>query len=90
MSTVINESVIVGVVFGATPRSAAGTVKPVWFIWRQRRYPVQDITLRWQTREGSDTILHLGVSDRANVFELALNQQTLIWRLIRVETGEAA
>ena len=79
MGTRVDEPVKAGVVFG--PEG----IKPVWFIWKKRRYEVRDVTMRWQTKEGSATILHLGVTDGANVFELTCNQQTLTWRLAEVE-----
>jgi len=80
----INERVSVGAVF------EAGRVRPAWFLWRRRRYPVRGITQQWQARQGSATILHLGVTDGTTLFQLALNQQTLTWSLAAVEPDGAA
>ena len=79
MGTQVNEAVKVGVVFDR------GAVRPAWFIWAGRRYAVREVTQRWQTKEGRSPILHLGVTDGANGFELAFNQETLSWSLAAIE-----
>ncbi len=82
METRIEEPVQVGVVF------EGGVVCPRWFLWGGRRYNVQKVTMRWQTQEGQAPILHLGVTDGANLFELTFNQKTLAWRLASVEEAD--
>jgi hypothetical protein len=84
MSTALHEPVQVGVVF------QRGMAKPVWFIRQGRRYEVRHVTMRWTTREGRATLLHFAVTDAANTFELAFNQETLAWHLLAVEPGEGA
>lgn len=79
MSTNIQEPIKTGVVFDR------GGVFPAWFIWGGRRYTVREVTQRWRTKNGSETILHLGVTDWVSVFELTFNQETLVWRLRSVE-----
>ncbi len=79
MGTEIKEPIQVGAVFDR------GVVSPRWFLWGGRRYSVARVTMRWQTREGAETILHLGVTDGTSLFELTLNQKTLAWRLASVE-----
>jgi hypothetical protein len=84
MATAIREPIQIGVVF------KAGVIRPAWFVWRNRKYTVREVTMRWQTAEGRASILHLGVTDGANVYELALNQETLSWWLYAVSaSGEA-
>lgn len=78
MGTQILEPVQVGAVFDR------GVVSPRWFLWNGRRYPVARVTMRWQTQEGQAPLLHLGVTDGANLFEIVLNQRTLIWHLASV------
>ncbi len=80
METEICEPVRVGAVFDR------GVVSPRWFLWGGRRYPLQKVTMRWQTCEGAETILHLGVTDGTNLFELTFNQKTLAWKLASVES----
>ena len=72
---------IAGVVFDR------GVVRPVWFAWQQRTYRVQDVTMRWEVRQGRDVMLHLSVTDGTNLYELTFNQRTLTWRLVAVEPG---
>ncbi len=81
MDTRVEEPVTVGVVF------SPGGVKPVWFMWQRRRYEIREVTMRWQTRQGTAPILHLGVTDGATLFELTCNQQTLTWRLAAVQAS---
>lgn len=82
MGTPIDEPITVGAVFHR------GAVQPAWFLWQGRRYAVERVTMRWQTRQGREPILHLGAVSGGNTFELALNQQTLAWSLLSVETAE--
>jgi hypothetical protein len=84
MSTEINEPIQAGIVFDR------GRVQPSWFIWNGRKHVVREVTQRWQTREGREDILHLGVTDGAQCFELAFNQHTLAWRLVSLETEGCA
>lgn len=81
MSTALHESIQVGAVF------QCGVVRPVWFVRQGRRYEVRDVTMRWTTREGRATLLHIVVTDAANTFELTFNQETLGWHLEAVEPG---
>ena len=79
MGTQVEEPVQVGAMFDR------GVVSPRWFVWGGRRYTVARVTMRWQTQEGQATLLHLGVTDGANLFELTFNQKTLAWKLASVE-----
>lgn len=79
MGTEIHEPITTGVIFDH------GVITPAWFIWGGRRYQVREVTQRWQAKNGQATIVHLGVTDGASLFELAFNQQTLIWSLASVE-----
>jgi hypothetical protein len=81
MGTEIREPIKVGAVFDRSQ------VTPAWFVWGGRRYAVRDVTQRWQTREGSTPILHLGVTDGSSCFELTFNQHTLLWLLASVEAN---
>lgn len=83
MGTQIEEPIQVGAVFDR------GIVIPRWFLWKGRRYPVEKVTMRWQTHEGQAAILHLGVTDGVNLFELTFNLKTLAWRIASVEEDPA-
>ena len=76
----IKEQIVVAVVFNRTP-----LIKPVWFLWRGRRYSIDKITYRWIDKEGCETLYHFAVSDGANIYELCYNSMRLTWQLIAVE-----
>lgn len=78
MITEINESIEVGAVFSRT------AVRPVWFVWRGRKYPVERITYRWKERLGEGWRHSFSVFDGINTFELIYDSKTLQWRLNRV------
>lgn len=61
-------------------------VKPVKFRWRDRVYPVKEITYTWKSTEGSASVVHFSVTDGGTLFELSYNQATMKWSLERVES----
>ena len=69
---------------GTSPYNC-GVMRPVKFKWRGRLYKIEEITYRWQSTEGSSTILHFSVSDGTALFELTCNKSSLKWRLDRIE-----
>lgn len=81
MLTEINEPVETGVVFGR------GAVRPVWFFWKGRKYPVQKIAYRWKEKSGETWLYFFSVFDGANTFELIYDSKLLSWKLGRV-SGE--
>jgi len=74
-TTIIDEPVDVGAIFGKNK------IRPKWFLWHGRKYPVKETTYTWQDTEGEAKIFHFTVTDGATLFELSLNQKTLAWRL---------
>ena len=81
MITEINEPVEVGAVFQKSG------VRPVWFVWKGRKYPVERVTYRWKERQGEAWFYSFSVFDGANTFELVYNSKTTEWRLGRVSDG---
>ncbi len=81
MKAVLNDPIKIAVIF--SPQG----IRPVWFIRRGQRHHVTQVTMQWQTQEGSASILHVGATDGTHLFELALNQETLIWQLVSIETN---
>ncbi len=81
MKNSINESVMVGAVFGSRQK-----IKPVWFHWQGRRHRISAITYRWQSRQGSSVIRHFSVTDGADLYELRYNTQSCTWKLAQIET----
>ena len=78
MSAEIHEPITAAVVFDRAH------VRPTWFLWKQRRYPIKEVTQWWRTKEGQAIILHLGVTDGSTCFELTFNQHTLVWHLASI------
>lgn len=74
-SVIINESIDVAAVF------SKNKIKPKWFLWNGRKYEVRETTYIWQDNLGEAKIIHFAVSDGATLFELSLNQKTMLWRL---------
>ena len=89
MLTEVHEPVDVGVVFHMRPcRSAASLqkdqVRPVWFLWRGRKYPVVRTTYRWKERRGEAWFHFFSVFDGTHTFELIYDAKSLCWQLGRV------
>ena len=76
--TEINEPIEVGAVF-----QKAG-VRPVWFLWKGRKYPVERVAYRWKERVGEAWVHSFSVFDGANTFELNYDSKLLQWKLGRV------
>ncbi len=78
MITELNEPIEVGAIF------RRGGIRPVWFLWKGRKYGVREITYRWKERAGESWRHSFSVFDGANTFELVYDSKTLEWRLGRV------
>ncbi|MFB0525929.1 MAG: hypothetical protein ACETVO_00485 [bacterium] len=78
MYEVIEEPIQVGAIFKGSK------IKPRWFIWKKRKYPIRDVTFRWQDRKGEETLLYFSVSDGVNTYEICFNQKSLNWFLSKV------
>ena len=78
MITEINEAIEVGAVF-----RRAG-LRPVWFVWRGRKYSVEQVTYRWKERRGEAWLHSFSVFDGLHTFELNYDSKLLQWRIGRV------
>ena len=78
----INAPVRVGAVFGPGHQ-----IKPVWFDWKQKKHSIQEVTYRWQERDGDILSLHFAVSDGSDLFELVYNTGNQLWLLATLEVG---
>jgi hypothetical protein len=56
-------------------------IRPVRFRWKGRLVEVRDVTYRWQTREGANTLYRFAVTDGGSLFELSFNTASLAWKL---------
>lgn len=76
-----DEEIEVGALFGKATK-----IRPVWFVWKGIKYLIRDVAYCWTTSEGEAVIHHFSVKDKSgNLFEIAYNAQTLVWKLFKVE-----
>jgi hypothetical protein len=78
---IIDEQIKVAAVF------SGDVVCPKWFMWHNRKYLVTETTYTWQDSQGEAMIRYFAVTDGATLFELSLNQKTLVWRLEKTVTA---
>ncbi|MBN1444937.1 MAG: hypothetical protein JW957_02370 [Candidatus Omnitrophica bacterium] len=78
MTEEILEDVEVGAVFG---RSG---VRPGWFVWNGRRYPVEKVNYVWHDKNGEEVIYYFSVAAGANMYELSFYTGKLKWMLERI------
>ena len=76
----IEEPVIVAAIFKRKP-----LIKPVWFMWRDKKYRVQEVTYSWSDSDGQVKRHHFAVSDGANIYQLCYNTKLLNWKLLAVD-----
>jgi len=64
-----------------------GRIAPLWFVWKGRRYQVEEIRNRWVTREGVGRMYHFAVTvtDRADLYEVYLRTETMGWHLGKID-----
>ncbi len=85
MITEIGEPIKVGVVFGANCIGGKN-IKPVWCIWKERQYRIKEVRYTWTNKEGSASLHYLSVTDGQNLYEISYNTETMVWKLIAIET----
>ncbi len=83
MITNIDNPIKVGVIF-----EHQGSVRPVWFVWKGRRYDIREVTYSWAHREGAGLVQNFAVSDGVNLFQISYYRNESAWRLTAVEDGE--
>ncbi len=81
MATEIKEKIKVMAIFDLGDSG----LKPIRFKWRDRVYPIKEVTYRWHSNIGEATIIHFSVFDGATLFEITYNKSTLGWVIERVE-----
>ena len=78
MHEVINEPIKVLATF------LQGQIKPLSFVWQGRRYNPTKINLVHSEKKGQAKIYYFSVSDEANFYRLAFDNETLNWRLMEI------
>ncbi len=74
----ILEQVRVGAVFGN------GSIKPRWFIWKERKYPVDSVSYTWHDRSGEEPVYYFSVVAGADLYELSFYTKKMKWILNKV------
>lgn len=83
--TDVDEVVQVGAVFGRDGKK----LQPAWFIWSGQCRRVARSTYTWSDRAGQARVHHFSVVDgQGNVYELAYQAESLVWRLMAVQGAE--
>jgi len=84
MITQIDEIIRVVVVFGGDKK-----LRPVYFLWKNRKYKILKITYTWISWEGKAKIYHFSALDtNDNLFELCYNSESMVWKLVNVQIEE--
>ena len=81
MGNGMNEQIQVGAVFGKGKR----LLRPVWFVWKNRRHVIREITYTWKTDEGRSILYHFSVTDGVNLYNIAFHPDRMIWKLCAVD-----
>jgi hypothetical protein len=77
----IGERIFVIAAFGRSIK-----LKPLRFIWSNRRIDIKEVTYEWASSEGNSRLLHFSVSDGNTLYELSFNTNSILWMLEGVET----
>ena len=59
-------------------------MRPLWFVWRGRRHPVQQVTGVWHEQDGSLRHRCFSVTDGDAYYELRFDARALRWFLTKV------
>ena len=82
MITQIDETIKVVAIFGGGRK-----LRPAYFLWKNRKYKILQITYTWTSWEGKAKIYHFSVVDADdNLFEICYNTESMVWRLVNVQT----
>ncbi|MDP3980753.1 MAG: hypothetical protein Q8Q33_05005 [Chlamydiota bacterium] len=85
MQTALYDAVKVGVVFGP----GHPLLRPVWFIWKLRRYPIIEVTYTWKVPKGRSILLYFSVRvPEGDMYQLCYDSYHLSWSLEAVATEE--
>lgn len=81
MYQTIGESIEMIVVYGSSLPGQVGRLKPLRFRWQGRVYPVHQITLATDTKDGGIRKRLYSVVSRGNVYRLSFNRDNEEWAL---------
>ncbi|MFH1045497.1 MAG: hypothetical protein V1727_00850 [Candidatus Omnitrophota bacterium] len=62
-----------------------GKIQPLSFILNNHHYEIAQINYFWQDYHGQEKLYCFNVTDGANIFHIYLGNQSLNWRLAKIE-----
>ena len=74
----VKEQIVVGAVF------KNGHAIPRTFVWKERKYTVDQITLEHTEKRGNNILFCYSLTSAGNFYELSFDNINLIWQLERV------
>ncbi|TES92509.1 MAG: hypothetical protein E3J87_05220 [Candidatus Cloacimonadota bacterium] len=63
-------------------------VTPLNLVWKKHTYKIEKVLLRWEEREGKELLRHFSVTDGANIFHIVFYPDSLVWKLLGIDTGD--
>jgi hypothetical protein len=63
---------------------SGGHVRPRAFLWKKRRYNINQINLAYSARNGRDPIHYFAVSNENSVFKIAFRPRDMVWQLLEI------
>ena len=62
-----------------------GRIKPLYFNLNSRQYSIERINYFWKDYRGRERLYCFSVTDGANTFQIYFSNQSLSWRLAKIE-----
>ncbi|MBN3038498.1 MAG: hypothetical protein JW869_03675 [Candidatus Omnitrophica bacterium] len=66
-------------------RFAPGKIRPLYLKLNNHNYRIERVNYFWQDRQGREKLYCFNVTDGANVFQIYFSNQSLSWRLAKIE-----
>ncbi|MBD3182805.1 hypothetical protein GF312_10980 [Candidatus Poribacteria bacterium] len=60
---------------------SSGKIIPRFFIWKKRKYSIEEVTYLWRTKIGSVPIIHFSVTTEKTFYEISYNLKSFNWQL---------
>lgn len=63
---------------------SGGRIKPRVFLWRKRKFKIENINLAYMARDGRNAIHFFSVTAGTNAYKLSFRPSSMAWELIEV------
>lgn len=61
-----------------------GLINPTCFVWKKRKYNINQTTYTWQEKKGDEVFHYFSVTDGISLYHICLNSKFMNWRLCSV------